>query len=167
MFPLPQLLKKGWEYRAAVLLCLVVGLLVYIKHQQDAITVLHARPTVQFRDRIVEKRVIVRGPVRIVKDIVKAPDGTVTIRTTTDRSPETVTSDKDHGIERVETPPVIPEAPRRMRYVGLALNPFDHGMPERARAGLTMWDRLDLGAAWEPRRPPTDGGVQLELSYRF
>lgn len=165
--PFLLLLKQAWERRDLILVLALVFFVALSKRQHETITALHARPTVEFRDRIVEKRVLVRGPVRIVKDVVKAPDGTVTTRTTTDKAPETVSTDKAKEVDRIETPPKLPDAPRLSRYVGVALDPFDHGMPKRARVGLTLWQRVDAGVAWEPRRSPHDGSVQLEITYRF
>lgn len=166
MPPLLLLLKTAWDRRDLILLTALLFLLGVAKSQHATITALRARPTVEFRDRVVEKRVIVKGPVRIVKEVVKATDGTITTRTTTDKAPETTTTDKAKEVERVEVPPQVPDAPRT-RYIGIALDPFDRGMPKRARAGLTLWSRIDAGVAWEPRRSPRDGPVQIEMTYRF
>lgn len=165
--PLLLLLKQAWERRELILLALLLGLMAITRQQRATILALRARPTVEFRDRVVEKRVVVRGPVRIVKEVVKAVDGTLTTRTITDRAAETINTDKDREKTRVETPPTLPPDSARTRYVGLALDPFDRGMPKRARAGLTFWNCLDAGVAWEPRRAPTDGAVQAEIGWRF
>jgi hypothetical protein len=104
-------------------------------------TIIAAKPRVEFRDRIVEKRVVVKGDVRIVREVVKAPDGTVTSRT------ETVTTDKDRDVVRIETP-VCP-APHRApaRYVGLIWGADGYGgsWVKGARGGINVLENWDLG----------------------
>ena len=161
------LLRQGWEHRALVLAVVVVGLLAMAKRQHETITLLRAAPTVEFRDRVVEKRVVIRGPVRIVKEVVKAPDGTTTTTTTTDRAPETVTTDKDRDKERVEIPQQVPKDPRRTRYVGVGVDPA-HPRLWRARTGLTVFGRFDAGMAADfdaDSRAVTR--PMLEISIRF
>lgn len=157
------LLKEAWERRALILAIAVVGLLALAKRQNETIAVLRAsKPAVEFRDRVVEKRVVVRGAVRVVQ--VKAPDGTVT--TTTDRAPETVTTDKDREKERTETPTQL-SGVKRTRYAGVGIDPA-RSRYLRARAGLNFLNTWDVGVA-------ADFDVQqravtrpiIELTYRF
>lgn len=105
------------------------------------------KPKVEFRDRVVEKRVVVRGPVRVVKEVVQAPDGTKTTRTETDRAPETVSTDKDRDVARVETPVCPPPTRPKSRYAGLILGTDGYaGSPVKgARVGLNVWQSWDLG----------------------
>ena len=155
------LLKEAWTHRALVLAVAVVGLLALAKRQHETITLLRAAPTVEFRDRVVEKRVVVRGAVRVVQ--VKAPDGTVT--TTTDRAPETVTTDKAKESERVEVPPQLP-AYVPYRYIGLSLTPLDWKRP-RVSAGFALGRNLDAGAYWDSSRRLNDGALGAEARARF
>jgi hypothetical protein len=76
-------------------------------------TIIAMKPRVEYRDRVVEKRVVVRGPTRIVK--VEAPDGTKT--TTIDKGAETATTDKDRDLARSETPVCPP--PDRVKTIAL------------------------------------------------
>lgn len=167
------LLKEAWAHRALILVVIVVGLLAVAKRQQEAIGALKAqlamKPAVEASKHVEKDQKVARGPIKTTKTVVTTPDGTKTATTVKEAGPETVETATRTDEERREAPvaPPAPPAPRRPRYVGLALDPSDRGMPTRARAGLTLWDRLDVGAAWEPRRPPTDGAVQLEVSYRF
>jgi hypothetical protein len=142
-----------------------VFLLALCKRQHETIVALRARPTVEFRDRVVERRVVVRGPVRVVKSVVKAPDGTITTNTTTDKAPETTSVDKAKEAERVETPP---QAPNRVqyRYVGLSLAPTDWRRP-RVSLGVSLGRNLDVGAYWDTARRLSDGAVGAEGRARF
>ncbi len=105
---------------------------------------LAAKPRVEFRDRVVEKRVVVKGPIRIIK--VQSADGTVT--TTTDRAPEIVSTDKDKEITRVETP-ICPAARAvSSRYIGLIAGAAGYGGSwiKGFRGGVNILDNWDLGA---------------------
>lgn len=165
MIPLLSLIKEAWAHRALILAVAVVGLLAVAKRQQETIGALRSRPAVEFRDRVVEKRVVLRGPVRVVKEVVKAPDGTETTRTVTDRSPETVTTDKDREKERTETPPQVASV-NPYRYIGLALTPLDWKRP-RVSAGFTLWRHVDAGAYWDTSRRLNDGALGAEARARF
>ena len=164
--PLLLLLKQAYERRAIILALAVAFLLALSKRQHETIVALRQAPTVEFRDRIVEKRVVVRGPVRIVKDVVKAPDGTITTRTTTDKAPETVSTDKAKEVERVEVPPQVPDAPLPYRYIGVALTPLDWKHP-RVSAGFALGRNLDVGAYWDAARRFYDGALGAEARGRF
>lgn len=166
MPPLLPLLKEAWDRRALVLAVAVAFLLALAKRQHETITVLRGAPTIEFRDRIVEKRVVVRGPVRIIKNVVKAPDGTITTHITTDKAPETATTDKAKEAERVEIPPRVPDAPLPYRYVGVALQPLDWQHP-RVSAGFAVGRHLDLGAYWDSARRLNDGALGAEARGRF
>ena len=161
MLPLLPFLKEAWAHRQIVLAVAVVGLLALAKRQHETITLLRQAPTVQFRDRIVEKRVVVRGAVKVVK--VKAPDGTVT--TTTDRAPETVTTDKEREKERVEVHPQF-NASVPYRYIGLSVTPLDWKHP-RVSAGFALGRNLDAGAYWDTARRLNDGALGAEARGRF
>lgn len=165
--PLLLLLKQAWERRTIILALAVAFLLALSKRQHERIAALENAPAaVVFHDRIVEKRVLVRGPVRIVKEVVKAPDGTVTTRTTTDKAPETTTTDKAKDVERVEVPPQVADAPLPYRYIGVALTPLDWDHP-RASAGFAIGRHLDVGIYWDTALRFNDGAVGAEARGRF
>lgn len=163
--PYLLLLKQAWQRRDLILVIALVGLLALSKRQHETITALRARPTVEFRDRIVEKRMVVRGPVRIVKDVVKAPDGTITTRTTTDKGIETTNVDKAKDSERTETPPQVLDA-IPYRYIGLSAAPEDWKHP-RVSAGFALGRHLDAGAYWDSARRINDGAFGAEVRGRF
>ncbi len=156
------LLKAAWTHRALILAVAFVGLLALAKRQHETIAFLRGRPTVDVRERIVEKRVVVRGPVRVVK--IQAPDGTVT--TTTDRAPETVVTDKDREKERTETPPQLGGA-ERTRYAGVGVDPARPRL-WRVRTGLNVLGAFDLGMAADlDATARAVSRPMLELTYRF
>lgn len=163
--PLLLLLKEAWKHRELVLLALLLSAMAIVRQQRGTIIALRGRPTVQFRDRIVEKRVVVKGPVRIVKDVVKAPDGTITTRTTTDKGVETTNVDKAKDVERIETPPQVPDSPP-YRYIGLSATPTDWHHP-RVSAGFAIGRHLDAGAYWDSARRFNDGALGAEARARF
>lgn len=103
-----------------------------------------AKPRVEFRDRVVEKRIVVKGPVHVVT--VQAPDGSK--MTTVDRAPETVSTDKDRDVSRVETP-ICPQ-PHRVpsRYVGpiFGKDGYAGSWVKGARGGINVLENWDLGA---------------------
>lgn len=158
------LLKAAWRRRDILLLTACLFLVGVVKSQHGTITTLRAHPSVEYRDRIVEKRVVAKGPVRIVK--VKAPDGTVT--TTTDRAPETITTDRERDKERLEIPPQLPPVAQRNRYAGLGVNPLDYTHQWRGRGGITLFGALDAGVAVdvEPQKLILSRPM-VELTYRF
>jgi hypothetical protein len=125
-------------------------------------TTLAAKPRIEFRDRIVEKRVDVKGPVHIVK--VEALDGSKT--TTVDRSPETVTTDKNRDTAHTETPVCPPPGAQKTRWGHVTLDPERLPNPDAVRrvaGGWTLWDTLDLGGSYDWRF----GAFGLEVGARF
>lgn len=129
---------------------------------------LAAKPRVEFRDRVVEKRVVVKGPERVVKVLVTAADGTKTATTTTDRAGETITAAKERDLERTETPICPAPYPAKTRHAGVIFGA--HGFAgtwvEGVRGGLTLADTWDLTGTVRRDR---DGGVTPggEVSYRW
>lgn len=147
---------------------LVVLLFVSWLRRGERIAVLEqavaAKPRVEFRDRIVEKRVVVKGPVRVVK--VEAPDGTKT--TTVDRAAETISTDKDRDVARSETPVCAPPRPAKTRVAGVLFGPHGFGgsWVEGGRLGLTFVDTWDLAARVQ-RMPSGSVGVGADASFRW
>lgn len=120
---------------------------------------LAAKPMVEER----VKEVRVEGPVRVVEKFVVGPAGACVLdERTTERGATTTTTEAEHE----ERPICAPEYSAHTRYAGLALDPLDARRP-RLRAGVTLFDRLDLGGAYDTRFPPLGGALQAEAAYRF
>lgn len=144
---MPNLRLPSKGEAALIGLALVVFLFASWLRRGERIAVLEqalaAKPKVEFRDRVVEKKVVVKGSVRVVK--VEAPDGTKT--TTVDRAPETVTTDKDRDVARTETPVCPP--PRRLpsRYAGVIMGAdgYAGSWVKGARGGINVLENWDLG----------------------
>jgi hypothetical protein len=128
---------------------------------------LAARPAIE--DYKVDARTedVRRGPVRISRKTVIAPDGTKTIESTRDigaiDSHTATTSEVSHK----ETPVGESPARARTRYVGLGIDPLRYAAMPRLRAGVTVLGAFDVGVAYDPRFSPVNGAVGLELAYRF
>ncbi len=104
---------------------------------------LDAKPRVEFRDRVVEKRVVVKGPVHVVT--VQAKDGSKTV--TVDRAPETISTDKARDVNRTETPICPPPYRAKSRYAGLIVgaNGYQGSWVKGIRAGINVFDSWDFG----------------------
>lgn len=123
---------------------------------------LAAKPMVEFRDRVVEKRVVEKGPVHFVK--VVAPDGTKT--TTVDRAAVVVTTDKASDHERKETP-ICPQPHRApTRYFGptWGKDGFAGSWVKGARGGINVMENWDLGGNLSRER---DGAVVVGAETIF
>lgn len=157
---MPQLRLPSRNEAALIALAIIVLLFVSWLRRGEKIATLEAalaaKPRVEFRDRIVEKKVTVRGPVQVVTVIAK--DGTKTI--TANRAGETVTSDKARDLERTETPICPAPYQARTRYVHLA---GDAAGPYGGDIGLTLWDRWDVGVTGDWRRQAV--GAQVGLRW--
>lgn len=142
----------------------VVLLLASWAHRGDRIKALEAalgaKPKIEFRDRVVEKRVVLRGPVKIVK--VEAPDGTKT--TTTERAPETISTDKDRDVARVETP-ICPQ-PDRPRTWGFG-GSFDLRNKDRGSLGASKsFGDVTVGLAHNVGAAAKIGDVSVNASVK-
>ncbi len=169
--PLLLLLRKlRWPTKSEATVgaaLLLVALFISWAHRGARIaeleTAMAAKPRVEFRDRVVEKKVRVAGPVHVVT--VQAPDGTKT--TTVDRAVVTTTTDKARDTERTETPVCLPPRSPRTRFAGLLLGPDGTGSwIEGARGGLNLFDRIDVAASFRRRR---GGGTAFggDVSFRW
>lgn len=65
-----------------------------------------------------------------------------------------------------QEPISLPDALSKRWYIGAAIDPSEPRKP-RPRAGLTLWDRLDIGIGYDTRRPALNGGIALEAALRF
>lgn len=106
-----------------------------------------------------------RGPVKITRRTETRPDGSKVVEQTRE-----IASEERHSTVAAETRhQEIPAPPRpsRTRYVGVGVDPLDYARLPRLRAGLTLWERLDAGVAYDARRPVLGGALTLEAAYRF
>lgn len=167
-------LEDAFEHRGKLLLAALAFCLAYSKRQGESIATLRAaleaKPAVQervvYKDRVVFKRV--EGPTRTETRTVIAPSGDRVIEKVVYKDRVVVERDSEKAGEtaRVETPNCPPEKHLPTRYLGLGLDPLRYEKP-RLRAGLTFWNRLDVGAAYDTRFAPTNGAAQLEAAWRF
>lgn len=161
--------KLVWENRLAALcaLCLALLLVVWglMQHIGKLNATLAAKPKVEYSKQVVEKKVVVAGPERVVEKIREVPGGERIVERTIYRDVVRTETGTDTNVDRKEAPVGLP-ATRKSRYVGLGLDPLAPEKP-RLRAGLTFWDRLDLGAAYDTRFAPKSGALQAEASFRF
>ncbi len=109
---------------------------------------LAAKPKIEYKDRIVEKRVVVKGPVRVVKVVVKSPDGTTTTQSISDKAEETVETDKARDVEKVETPICPPPRRAPSRFFGFVVgrDGYQGSWIKGVRAGINVLENWDLGA---------------------
>ena len=152
--PLLPLLKQAWEHRALILAVSIAFLVAICLRQREALT---RRPAVETR---VETRVetkVVRGPERIVEKLVK---GKIVERVVY-RDPVVIKTVKERESERSEKPVCL--APRT-RYAGVGVDMFNTGWKQPdLRAGLTVFELLDLGGRVNPWRRV----VGVEAAYRW
>ncbi len=120
------------------------------KRADSAESLLAARPAVHEDAKQAVQIVRVSGPVRIETKTVYVP-GTTTVQyvdRVVDRAPVTTTTDKESEVVKVVTP-ACPQAYRpKTRYAGLIFggDGYANSWVKGARAGLTVYDRWDLGA---------------------
>lgn len=141
MIPLRLRLPSRFELELAGLAALIFLAAAYLRERQKVAArdaIIAARPATEEEVREIR----VEGPVRVVEKIVA---GEVVERET---MREVVRVERDSS--RSETP-ACPPAPRpKTRYAGLAAAPDAWRRP-RVSAGLTLADRLDLGAYYDSR----------------
>ena len=81
-----------------------------------------------------------------------------------ERDPVTTTTAKEKSEERKETPVVGALGARRTRYAGVLLDPGVAGYAAGCRAGVTLWDRLDVGYSLRVR-PAVQHGVEVGIRF--
>lgn len=152
-----------------VLGCVILGFLLIMAglRIQQLDTLLAARPLVS--DHVVDNRTedVRRGPVKKIKTVVTAPDGTKTVTTSTDSGAVEVHKKSESETSHQEIPIQDPASRARTRYVGLGVDPLNYARLPRLRAGVTLWERLDAGVAYDSRFSPVAGAFQLEAAWRF
>lgn len=123
---------------------------------------------VEIQDTRVDNRTedVRRGPVKKVKTVVVAPDGTKTTTTSTDSGAVEIRKTANVEASHKETPP--PPSRTRTRYVGLGVNPLAYTREWRARAGMNVLGAFDAGVALDlnPARLHLTRPM-VELTYRF
>lgn len=108
-----------------------------------------------------------RGPVTITRRTETKPDGTKVVEQKREVAGEERHIAASSDVHHEETP-VSALAPRaRNRYVGVGVDPLNYARLPRLRAGVTLFDRVDLGVAYDARFAPVSGAFQIEASYRF
>jgi hypothetical protein len=129
-----------YENRGKILAAIAVALLAWGLRLGQKVAardaIIAARPTVSERVRVE------RGPVRIVRTTVYLPDGTKKIEQSRDIASEK--RETDHT-EAPACPAPHVNKPRWAHGIG------DMGGPYALNAGMTFWDRLDVGASYDWR----------------
>lgn len=148
------LLKRAEFYVVLVILLLLAACLRYRALYRADELALAQRPKVEFRERIVERKVQVKvaGPVRVVEHIVELPGGGRTIEREVDKSAvkTDTSSGRELAVDRREEP-ACPPAPRRWRHTVLDFAPGASGLvPVGLHGGVTLWDAfiLEGSARW-------------------
>lgn len=149
MLPLPE---KREPYEIAAIL--ILGVLLALAGQR--ISALSVQPEIQ--EKTVYK--IEEGPSRTTKRTITKPDGEKIVEQIREVEHRTVERESDKSEK-----PVF--APSRGRYVGLGVDPFDYARVPRLRAGLSIFEILDVGVAYDYRRRLNDGALMCEVAYRF
>jgi hypothetical protein len=130
------------------LILVIVALGLLLMGAGAEIQRLRARPMTQERVKVV------RGPTRTIVKTVTTPGGERIV----ERIREVASETRESEHEEKPACPVV-----RKRYVRATLDPLLSGAPRAAAAGLTIWDRLDLGGSYDWRAK----AVGVEVGARF
>lgn len=153
-------LLKKWETWVIITLLVVLFYVLSLQHRLTAAeAALAARPKVETRIDVQTKTVTVQGPERVVEKVVK---GDVVERVIY-KEPATTTTEAQKDYDRTTAPacPASPAAP--WRYAGAVVDPLSTTKLVGVRGGVTIYNRLDLGASW--RSQPN--AFALEAGVRF
>lgn len=161
-----QLLEDAWDHRAKIAAIAAVFFFVAWLRRGEQIAFLEGRPAVtdDVKTKVVTR--LVEGPVRVVVKTVVAPDGTRTTEKTLERASREKDTGRESESHHVEVPPALPRS-SRTRYVGLGIDPLNYARLPRLRAGVTVWNAVDVGVAYDSRFAPTSGAFGIEAAYRF
>lgn len=160
----PLFRKRDTWYIGCILLLVGVLWLAHLKLRAAELA-LATKPKVEYVKQIFEKTVTTAGPERVVEKIREIPGGERIIERVVYRDTVKTETGTETKVDRKEEA-ACPPAASRKRYVGLALDPLNTQRP-RLRAGLTIWNRFDLGGAYDSRFAPNQGALQIEAAYRF
>lgn len=154
--------RDVYENRGKLLLGTALLLLALVSHQDGTIrslrATLEARPAIQ--ERVVTRTI--QGPTLVKWRTVTKPGGEKVV----EKVRYVESRARSNETEHEETPVCEAQRPVKRGYVGFAAGPFMM-RATRARAGLTFFDRLDLGGAYDPRFTPSSGAFQIETAFRF
>ena len=130
---------------------------------------LAAKPKIEYKDKIVEKKVRVAGPVKIVKEIVEVPGEGRKVYIVEERAAVTTESDKASETEKREEPAC--PAPRRAktRHMVGEIAPRGSGVAiVGGRAGMSFFDALPIAPLIEAGyRKDGQDRVYAGLGFRF
>jgi hypothetical protein len=154
-----MLLQRKDVVAVVVIVALSLSLWRVQSQKHDLELVVASRPAIQ--DHKSKERKV--GPKRTETTTTIAPDGTKTIKKVQDVASEETKTEVAHS----EVPAAIPVRPSRTRYLGLGVDPLDYARLPRLRGGVTLLERLDVGLAYDARRPLTGGAVTIEAAWRF
>ncbi len=162
MLLLAPLLKKWQTY--VVLGAVALGLYVAsLRHQLAAANAaLAARPAVHLEAEQQLKIVKVAGPVHYETKTVYVPGTTQVqyVERIVTRDPVTTTTQKDSEVVKDVKPACPAAAAAPWRYAGATL---DGSGPRALRAGVTLWNRLDLGASYDWKYHAAGGDVGVRF----
>lgn len=149
---MPFLPRSSYVIAVLAALLLWAGKVITVQQTQ-----LDARPLVEDHSVDARSEDVRRGPVRISRTTITAPDGTKTVAQVRE-----VAAEERHTESVVETAhketPIASRA--RTRYVGLGVDPLDYARIPRLRAGVTVFGAVDVGVAFDRR-------FWVEVAYRF
>lgn len=156
---LAPLLKKWQTWVVLVLAALILYIFSLRGQLAAANAALAARPKVETRVEVQTKTVTVQGPERIVEKIVK---GDVVERVIY-KEPATTTTEAQKDYDRTTAPACPSAAPAPWRYAGAVVDPLSTTKLVGVRGGVTLYNRLDLGASWrsQPNAFAFEAGVRF------
>ncbi len=163
--PFLPLLKKWQTWVILVLVALIIYILSLRGQLAAANAALAARPAIHTEAEQKTQIVRVAGPVHYETKTVFVP-GTNTVQYVDriiTRDPVTTTTEKETEVKRDEKPacPPLPAAP--WRYAGAVVDPLAQTKLVGLRGGVTLYDRLDLGAAFrtQPNLYTLEAGIRF------
>lgn len=162
---LRRLLRSKDSRYVTAIVVLSTGLAIAVWRVDELEKALAAKPKIITETEVETKIVTVEGPERIVEKIVEKPGGERIIERVIEKEATRTETGTEAKAVRSQTPTGKLDLPRR--YIGLAIDPISRFDKPRFRAGLTVWNRLDLGVAYDTRFPLNRGGAQIEAALRF
>lgn len=154
-------LPNAFEFILALSVALLFFMALSARRGQRIATleaVLAARPATEEQVRLVR----VSGPIQWRTRIETKPGGEKIIERWRSAGPSEVREDRSHE----ETPACAPETPRKSRWASVTIAPGDIPKPysiHRAAAGITLWDRLDIGGSYDWRY----NAAGIDVGVRF
>ncbi len=123
-----------------------------------------AKPKIEYREKIVERKVKVAGAVRVEERIVQVPGGERVTERVVYRDAVTTETDRAKDTELHETA-ACPAPARSKRWIAaVELGPRGGTVPIGGRAGVTLFDTLDLTGGY---RKDGQDRLFLDAGLRF